>query len=370
MRAVTRRLLLLLPVLAVLLAAGAYLLINAWLDGAGGRQALERALSERLGLPVSLRGEFDVMLLPSVGVSGTDLVLGAPGTATELGRSSEYAVALELRPLLDRRLVVASFELAGGRFYVERWPAAPQSGEDVQPAAPLQLPRVHRFAVDDFELHVSAETRLRLQSFEIEDFAPGVPAPFELVVAEWGTVAGRLTWADDGVLEISADWTERLPGPVRLDLAADLAGGSGSLAARWQRPSSGSVSPATLAVEAAYALDEVGLRLDGLRAMAGEQAVTGSGCLLLQDAGSLELALSADALDVDALPDLAGLAEAFASPQDIEEAAAEPGAAPFGLNLSLRVGELRAGGAVAREAEILLGREPDCSAVPGLPAAP
>jgi uncharacterized protein involved in outer membrane biogenesis len=111
----TRRLLLFVPAALLLLFAAAYLMLGAWLESAGGRRAVERALAERLGMSVTLQGEFDIMLLPSIGVSGTELVLGPPGPASELARSREYALALALGPLLERRLLIQSIALDGGR---------------------------------------------------------------------------------------------------------------------------------------------------------------------------------------------------------------------------------------------------------------
>lgn len=370
MRPILRRLSWLLPLILAALAllfGAAYLLIDAWLDGAGGRRALERALEERLGLPVSLRGEFDVMLLPAVGVSGTDLVLGEAGADTELGRSGEYAVALALRPLLDKRLVVNSFLLSGGRFYFERLPRATEPEAAAAPGA-LQLPRVRRFVVEDFAFHLDEDSAWQLERFDIEAFAPGQPAPFELAVTGWGELEGLLTWAESGVLELAADWSGWLPGVVRLEVAADLAGADGRVSGQWAPPLPGSPGAAELGLAFDYALRPAGVRLDGLRVTANGQVAAGDGCLRFGEPVSLDLALASEALDVDALPDLAALAASLDSAADADRPPGEEATGAFDLNLGLRVETLRGQGAVARDAEIVLGRAPDCSAVEQEPA--
>ena len=59
-----------------LLLAAAYWLADSWLESAGGRRMLENALTSRSGVPVRLLGDFDLMLLPAIGASGTELVVG------------------------------------------------------------------------------------------------------------------------------------------------------------------------------------------------------------------------------------------------------------------------------------------------------
>ncbi len=60
----------------VLLFPGLYWFADAWLESSGGRQMLEQELGARFGMSVRLEGEFDLMLLPDIGVSGTRLVIG------------------------------------------------------------------------------------------------------------------------------------------------------------------------------------------------------------------------------------------------------------------------------------------------------
>ena len=93
----------------VLLAGGAWLALDAWLESAGGRSAIERVLGAESGYPVALAGDFKVVLLPAPGVSGTDLrVYPADGMGPML-TGGRYTVALALRPLLRREILVADY---------------------------------------------------------------------------------------------------------------------------------------------------------------------------------------------------------------------------------------------------------------------
>ena len=62
-----RRIFLLLPLFTVLFLALMYLAVDTWLQSAGGRRAVERVLTDQVGLPVELQGDFNIMLLPAAG---------------------------------------------------------------------------------------------------------------------------------------------------------------------------------------------------------------------------------------------------------------------------------------------------------------
>ncbi|MDX1380284.1 MAG: hypothetical protein R3233_04145 [Xanthomonadales bacterium] len=366
MKRSVRRLLLLAPLLVVLLLAGAYLLLDAWLEGAGGRRAVENALAERLNMPVNLNGRFDVMLLPAIGVSGTDLVIGAPGAASEAARSGRYAVALALLPLLDGQLLIESFELEDGTFYFERWAVNGEAGDAGGTAAALQLPEIRAFSVRDFDIHAGKGEPVHLQRFAVEDFAAGAAAPFELAVAGFGEMAGELNWnASRQELGIDADWSDLLPGTLRVQAVAGLGLGRGSAEAAW---APAGVDPATagLRLAFAYGLVPEGVRLDDLRLEAGSQAVSGDGCVLAGEPIALHLDLTTPAIDFDALPDLAALGEALEPPAGDVSQGTDSGPALV-LNLRLRADEARLQGALARQAELGMGGAPDCDLSSGAP---
>jgi hypothetical protein len=352
MKTLTRRLLLLVPATLLLLFAGVYFFLGAWLESAGGRRAVERALSERLGMPVTLQGEFDIMLLPSIGVSGTDLVLGPPGPASEFARSREYAVALAVRPLLDRRLLIQSIELGDGRLY----PARLSPGGATAPTGPasLRLPEIRGLAVREFEI-VTADGGGRtvfVQAFELQDFAVGRAAPFRLAVAGYGVFDGQLLWdAQRPALLLDSAWTGLLSGQLRLRVDAALAAGSGMAQAAWI-PGAAQGEGGEIRLELDYATVRGGLFFSGIRLDAGGQSAAGTGCLRLQGAPSLNLWLESSRLDYDALPALPSL---------IGGGGEESAGVSAQLNLRLAADEARAGGAVARDAVFLVGEEPDCA---------
>jgi len=359
MRRSARRLLLLAPLLLALLLAGTYLLLDAWLEGAGGRRAVENALAERLNMPVKLDGRFDVMLLPAIGVSGTDLVIGAPGPASEAVRSGRYAVALALFPLLDGQVLIESFELGDGAFYLERLAIDEESDDADGAATVMQLPEIQALSVRDFDIYTGEGEPLRLQRFTVEDFAAGAAAPFELAVAGFGEMVGGLSWdASLRELAIDADWTALLPGMLRVQAVAALGAGRGSADAAWSPPGP-DPTMAGLRLALAYALVPGGVRLDDLRLQAGSQTVTGDGCVLAGDPVALHLDLTTPDIDFDALPDLVALGEALdARAGDVSQSANS--APPPGLNLRLRANEARLQGALARQAEFRVGGVPNC----------
>ena len=363
MKSAIRRLLLFVPVLLVLLFAGAYLLAGAWLESRGGRQAIEQELSRRLGVPVNLLGDFSIALLPSVGVAGTELVIGEPGPASELGRSAEYAVELAVRPLLHGTLVVESFQLAGGRLYLERLP--PGGGATAAPegeTAPPGLPDIASFTIRDFEIVTADDNRFLLQEFALEGFVPGRPAPFHLAVADYGVLTGSLDWrAATSELVLSAAWSDFLPGLLQLRLRAGLAAGDGDLEADWSAPGAAADAPAAIRMAADYELRPGGIALPDFRLDVGMQRAAGEGCLVLDDRPALHLDLASPRIDFDALPDLSALAALGGGGAEEGHAASDP---VVSLNLRLRAAEARGAGAVAREAVLQAGSEPDCSGLP------
>lgn len=363
-----RRILLFLPVLLVLLFAGVYLLAGAWLESSGGRQAIERELSRRLGMPVSLRGDFSIALLPSVGVAGTDLVIGGPTPESEVGRSEKYSVELAVLPLLNGEFVVESFRLVGGRLYPERLPRAADAAPNSAPAL-LRLPEVESFSVRDFAIVTGTgsgnDRRFLLQEFELHAFAAGREAPFRLAVEDFGVLAGRLDWnAQAAEFALDAAWSDLLPGSLRLKFSTALASGRGRLQADWSPPGAAADPGAAMHLVVAYELQPAGLRLSTVRLAAGPQAAAGEGCLVLGATAALHLDLEASHIDLDALPDLSALA-ALAALGGTEgegqgDADAEAATTPA-VHLRLRVAEARAGGVVARAAVLRAGAEPDCS---------
>lgn len=356
MRRGTRRLLLALPVLLALLFLAAYLLVDAWLEGAGGRRALERALQDRIGLPVRLEGEFRVVLLPSVGVSGTALVVGEPGPATELLRSDSYAVSLALEPLFHRRLSIDSVEFGNGTLHLERWPES-EAPSTRAPQSTVQLPEIERLEILDFKVFAAADgdQPYLLRELSIEQFAAGRASAFRLEVEDYGAWDGSLTWDPQrSALDVTAAGAGFWSGEIRMHASALLDAGTGNLSADWAGVAEDPGRGRNAQLSLTYVLLAGGVRMHGIRLAAESLLVEGEGCLLTGERPTLHLELAAGRVDADTLPDWVALI----GPGDAQ--AADP-AAGLDLNIRLKAAEMLAGGVVARQAVLQLGGAPDCT---------
>jgi hypothetical protein len=151
----------------ILLLLAAFWLADTWLESSGGREMLEQNLSSRIGVPVRLQGEFDLALWPSIGVSGTELVIGDPGPDSELIRSGEYAFAVALLPLLEKQLVIERVEVRGSTIYPDRFYGVLKSG---------------------------AGGPIHLDSLMISDFTVNQETPFAFEIDELLSVAGSFRW--------------------------------------------------------------------------------------------------------------------------------------------------------------------------------
>lgn len=349
------RILLWLAAMGVLVFAGAWLVLDRWLESAGGRAAVERKLGGALGFPVRLGGEFGVRLLPSIGVGGTDFVAGestGPAGGVFL-RGRAYRMELALGPLWRGELQLKALRLEGGHVDLSLAPETHPDDVPARRAAPAWT--VNEVTVRDFEVRGISATAWRVSSLRVEHFEPGANAPFDLRVDGLGRLQGRFRW-DSAASAVALDgaWTGVAPGRLDLLLNADLDSGSGDLAAAWMQATPDGEYDAELSLE--YTVAEQGVRLGALRAEIGGQSVDGEGCLRTDEEPSLSLDLQATSLDLDALPDWPG-------------AGPGPGSGPAGavawieqsLRLRLRVGELRSGGSSARGVDLHLGPDPDCA---------
>lgn len=218
-------LLLAVPVLLAALAGAAYLALDAWLESSGGRRAIERVLSEQSGYPVSLAGEFEVVLLPAPGVAGTDLrVSDGPGGGLLLS-GGRYGVSLALGPLLRRELNVEELTVGDIRFGAAE----------------------------------GADAAFEIRELSIRGFQPGQPADFSLDLGPYGEALGRFTWRPDAsTLGLAVDWGGFLF--PRLAVSLDIAYGEAGL---WFDAIDAEVDGQALAGSGCYRFDpEGGLNLD------------------------------------------------------------------------------------------------------------
>ncbi len=209
---------LVLPAALLLLFPGLYWLADTWLESSGGRQMLEQELGARFGMSVRLEGEFDLMLFPDIGVSGTDLVIGgdaSPGSF--FAGSREFEVSVALKPLFHQQVVVEWIRLTGGQVYPGRYS---QSGAGSEAG---QLPEIRELTLRDFDLFPADENvaPLRVKTLKVTDFAERRQAVFGVEVESLVDAEGWLLWD-----------TERSKiqfGDLRLDLAGQVLEGEACL---------------------------------------------------------------------------------------------------------------------------------------------
>jgi hypothetical protein len=204
----------------LLLPVGLYWLADAWLESSGGRQMLEEELGARFEMSVRLEGEFDLMLLPDIGVSGTELVIGGEAGEGEFFANSQgFEVSVALKPLFDRQVVVEWIRLTGGRVYPGRYS---RFINDTGSAA-TQLPEIRELDLRDFEIVLSEDdaSSLRVKELTVRDFAGGRRAAFSLDIEDLVEARGWLLW-DTAQSAIQL-------GDVQLDLAGQKLSGQGCL---------------------------------------------------------------------------------------------------------------------------------------------
>jgi hypothetical protein len=337
----------------VLAAALTYVAANAWLESTGGQRALERELTKRTGIPVRLLGEFEIMMFPLLGVKGTKLVIGGPGTDEAFVQSRNYAVALELRSLLAGDLRVESIRLAHGALRLDRVPPSGPRPSGPSGTAP-RLPAIGSFTVNDFVLVLpgSPGYELVIGTLAVDGFVEGRDTRFKIEVAKFGRVEGRLRWdSDDASLMLNGNWSELLADALEIRGEMNFASSTGNISMRL--PAGPADREQVLGLSAAFEMEDEAVFLDRIELSAGAQSLGGHGCLALGAAPGLRLDLVTESLDLDRLPELPTLV----TETDTEGALD----ATFDIGLRLRAGELRRAGAIARNAELSIGSNWECS---------
>lgn len=171
---------------AVLLAVAAVAL-DAWIESAGGRRMVEQTLTDAVGLPVRLSGEFDVRLLPP-GANGTEFLVLDEAASTVAVRSRSYDLALELGPLLRREL------------------------------------RVDRLRLEWLVLGEPGGAQFALPSVEVSDFAVGQPTDIEIDLGPLGAVTAVASWfPGDARVLFDLAWSAEGREDIELEGALDYA---------------------------------------------------------------------------------------------------------------------------------------------------
>ena len=370
------------------------LVAGAWLESSAGRRELETALAGSLGMPVQLKGDFNIALLPAVGVSGTELSIGSSGSGAPFIQSRDYHVAVKLLPLINGELSVLSFSAAGGLLDPARYPGV---GEKATRAgkADFKLPRIERLMLEDIRIILpgQGDSSVLIDMLELEDFRAGEPSKLtlELSLLSSGMTTASLAMNSKLVVETGlrqlaleldalnfnseALTLQGINGRMSWHLAGDSLEGQFS----WQEPGLGSANLSSRLstasnegqVEFTYTgegqsqdLEAVlnferraeGLYFPEIFATFADQQLIGTGCLLLEDNSSLHLLLNSDFIDLEKLQSL--------NPGDSGIASDSGNDFPVELNIKLIVQEIHAAGVIVRDAEIILGRQPDCDLPP------
>jgi hypothetical protein len=188
-----RRLLLLLLAVILFTPPIANWAIDAWLESSGGRQILEKNLSERTGMNVRLGGEFDLMLLPAIGVSGTDLAIESASALGPLASSAEYEISVALRPLFDGLVLIDWIRLSGGEIHPDRYRPAVSATVSAE-AGPVRIPEIRELTIRDFKVVLpgGGAEEIRVAVLEVSDFADSTSAPFLLEIEGLVSAQGRV----------------------------------------------------------------------------------------------------------------------------------------------------------------------------------
>jgi hypothetical protein len=377
---------------------------DAWLESAGGRQRLERELTDRLSMPVSLGGEFSLSLFPRPGVAGTGLQIGSGDGRGDFASSGSYLLALALTPLLSGEIEILSLHLSGGWIMLENWPARDPTGEHAREQtgseghkAAAPLPRIKRLELTDFDIRIKrgdAQPGIRITQLLLEDFAEGAQAPLILkftidpyeptpvsvsstmslrlsekgnkaavriidLKVERGKVAikgvtARLEWTRGGPLILDEfEWMESTVG--RFAAAGKVLFDNpihGELGLDYLAPDSTADGRAEL--QFVFGHDTVSLQ--DIKLEGAGQELSGEGCLLTAGEPSLQLTLHAGELDLDELRALITetLPGGSGSGDD---------AGMMDMDIVLTVGRARSSGVIANGVVIRVGESPECPTV-------
>lgn len=385
------RYLLWLPALLMLLLFLLGLIADAWLESRGGRQLLQRELSQRLGFPVALQGDYGLKFLPRLKIAGSGLEVGQRGEEGVSIYSRNFSAEVEIVPLIRRELRIVAIGLSDGFINLAKL-SGPGKGTGLGAGSPdgtsISLPDLASLNLNNFSIRYGeASDRMELGELQLTGFKAGVPSDLAIRVGmfrgetAWAaaTMRGRLTVeaADlsteldiselqialgktviDGLtgswrwersaarLEGWVDWVDAVRA-VSLQFELALGGPvSGALRGSYRDP----VFAWPMAFGVFFKLLPDVIDLQQVKIDLGEQHIDGSGCLRFADKSGLHLSLLADELDLDELNPILSIRQGGA------------GDLPMGLAIRMRVEKARMAGAVADGVSVEIGAEPDCAA--------
>jgi len=367
------------------------LFADFWLESSTGRAELEAALARSLGMPVHLQGEFNITLLPSLGVSGTDLLLGDTGAARPFVSASSYHASMALLPLIDGKLSVLSFSVSGGLLDPARY-------RGVEASAPggakpkFKLPEVERLLLENFRIVLldGSDSSVLVHKLELEKFRAGQGSPLIMEVSLQSSqttiaslearsmllvgtdlrhfsldieeirlqadrlaldgISGRLSWqVDQELLDAQLSWQDSGVGSASIAASLSTATSAGTMELRYIPQGLDEAVEAVLEFERG----KTSINFPEFIVSFDQQKVTGSGCLKTEEETSLHLMMASDFIDADRLGSLL--------PGGAGTGSGTGSAFPLDLNVRLAVLEVHAAGAIALNTEISIGRQPDCN---------
>jgi hypothetical protein len=372
--------------LLVLVLLGGWL-GDRWLESAGGQRLLERELSQAIGSPARLTGDYRFRLVPRIVIAGSGLAVGA--TAGEAPVTVEsFRAAVGLLPLLRQTLRIDSIELSGGRVDLAGAARLIDASDGTQ-AAPLRLPAVAALELRDFRLSLpDPAIQIRLGRLELHGFRPGQRAPvaIEAELVRQGAVAlaallegslqvtvnpltaelnaERLSWrtGSSRPLEMSGVVRWQADGqPLSAELSYNAAGRAfsahlevafaGAIAGRLDLRVVDQGAEQSARAELTFKQHDGVVELAPVKLEIAGQEMAGRGCLIVAANPTLHLMLHAAELDLDRLAALLPAAPAD-TPAELE--------LPLGLAIEATAERAIYAGTTAHGIRVLVGAEPDC----------
>ena len=179
-------------VVLCLLLVGAWYGLHAWLESAGGKQALADAISKRTGISVELGTEFHVVLYPVIGAGGDGLRVNGREPGQYVLQSDSYQVSVALAPLWDGQVVIEEIRLSDGTLDLSQLPEL-EPGGDAGGKNPAALPEIEVFQVSRFQVIPAKDAEaVAVENFRLAGFSAGQWSEVELGVEDLGRLEARL----------------------------------------------------------------------------------------------------------------------------------------------------------------------------------
>jgi len=381
-----RRLLWILPLFLLLVFVLLTVLAGSWLESSGGRQLLQKALSNSLGVPVRLAGDYELRLLPRIRFTGTRLLLEHSQDESPFASSDEFSAVIELLPFIRKEIRVTSIRLQDGHADLYRWSGSP-GNESATGDSGLELPRVALVLLENFSVKLDAAgNEIHLDQLQLQDFRAGEMASLDLRASlrSGEDKRGRVQlksqvlidpdgWSmeldiEDMELAVGDTTVKAVQGFIKWNQARqqvdmEINWPVGSQQAHVSaRGSTGELPAGILTIDfphppptpasrlqADLAFANGFLEIEPLELLIAGQEISGKGCVLMADSPSVNLLLESPQLN---------LGELYQLLPESEEGASE---LPLELSVHLKVGKAHYAGAEAIDLDVLVGEAPDCT---------